>query len=432
MMKVLLVHPSIREWAAPCNLPLGAAYTAAALRDAGIEVTIIDDNVLRLTDKQISAWLAKVADYDLIGISAMCSQYTQVKRWVGLIKLDGFCPPVVLGGPISVLEDKLVKWLGVSVWCGESEEAFPGAVKGLSWNSPSVLHAHENSQEVIDLVYPYWQGFAMETYARNPVGFVNRRKWLDGAGDESTPRSMNVLAARGCPRRCTFCAKNFVGARYRTRSVISVMDEMLKLRSRYGIMYCHLSDDNTTANKKWLLEFCGQFAKYLLPSGGSWGCAGRVDSVDRETLQTMKDSGCAGVGIGFESGSQRILDVYKKGITVAQQEAALVACREVFGFADISVMVGAPGEDDQSVAESIELCRRTNTKPAVVFFTTPIPGSTLYANAVRDGLIKDEEAYLLSLGENSRQIACNVSGQSDEWLVAAKARLEDAVKGFGS
>jgi radical SAM superfamily enzyme YgiQ (UPF0313 family) len=431
-MKVLLIHPSVREWALPCNLPLGVGYTAAGLREAGVEYRVFDDNVRRASDQEILAELATVADFDLIGISAMCSQFLQVKRWVELAKLDGFCPPIVVGGPISVLGERLVKWLGVSVWRGESEEAFGDAVKGLSWTTPRVYEAQQIKQETLDRTLPRWVSFDMDLYTKNPVGFVNRRKWADGAGDEATPKSMNVLASRGCPRHCTFCAKNFVGQPYRTRSVDSVIDEMIKLRDRYGVKYTHLSDDNATASRPWLLEFCRQFKSHLAPGGCSWGCAGRVDSLDRCMLEIMKDSGCLGVGLGVETGSQRMLDVYRKGVTVAQNEAAIKACVEVFGSADYSLMVGGPGENDESVAESIQLCTRTNTKPAVCFFVTPLPGSSIYTNAVRDGLIPDEEKYLLTLGENGRQIACNVSGRSNQWLIDAKRDLEEATKGLGA
>jgi len=422
---ILLVHPKIRDWAPPNNLPLGLAYTAAGLKRGGALYEVFDDNVLRWSDDRIRAMLEERKP-EVVGITAICHQYAQVKRWCGLISLALPGCRVILGGPLTEVGWNLNFYLGKpQIFYGESEQEFPRLVGDAVWREYSAPAI----KDLDSLPWPDWDSFSMIEYAQNPVGFINTRKWSDGRAAGNVPRSMNLLATRGCPNRCTFCATNFKGQAYRKRSPYLVINEMAELKRRYNVEYFHLSDDNTTADRRWIGVFCDLFSRAL--PGCSWGCASRVDTIDEDVLRHMKDSGCLGVGLGVESGSQQILNTLKKGVTVEQNVEAILASKKVFGAANYSMMVGSPGETMETVQESIALCFRTETRPETVFFTTPIPGSDLYREAREKELIVDEEAYLMSLGENNKQIACNVSGQEDDWLRVAQATIEDETKQFG-
>jgi len=242
---------------------------------------------------------------------------------------------------------------------------------------------------------------------------------------------MNLLASRGCPFGCAFCAHDFLGKRPRRRSPANVLGEMAELKRRYDIGYWHLSDDNTMASLSWLYKFCDAISHNVLLRADFWGCAGRADAVSVEVLCKMFDNGCRIVGMGIESGSQRVLDSMNKRISVSENEKAIRNSVAVFGSASYSLIVGTPGETDADIEATIAMCRRTETRPETVFIATPLPGAQWYDYALEKGLIDDEEEYLLSLDENARRINCNISGRPDEWVVGAQKRIIDATRGFG-
>lgn len=432
MNPVLLVHPVVRRWAKPCNLPLGLAYTAAALKATDVQYGVLDDNMLRLSDDQIREYLGKckVTGLSLIGISAICHQYREVKRWVGLIREVLPEQPIIVGGPISVLGEKLAKWLNVDVWQGESEVGFPEAVLSGALNVAGV-HSSPRSVDALDsLPFPDWDSFDMAAYAAAPVGWINKNKWGTGEAVGPVPKSMNLLGSRGCPFKCAFCAHDFMGKRYRMRSPRNILMEMAELKRGWGVSYFHLSDDNTMASLSWLYKFCDAFGQHPLLRGCTWGCAGRADCASFEVLTKMRDSGCRIVGMGIESGSQRVLDAMNKRITVSENAKAIWASKRVFGSANYSLIVGTPGETDADINATIEMCRQTEIRPETVFVATPLPGAPWYDYALSKGLIPNEEEYLLKLDENARVINCNISGRDNDWVLGAKYRIEEATKCF--
>ena len=418
-MNVLLVHLPVRKRAEPNNIPLGVLYTAAALKRAGIKYQVLDLNEKRWSDFLIAAFIGS-GKFTHIGISAMVTQYREVERLVGIAGRSAPGVPVVVGGPVSVLGDDLVKWMPVAVWDGESEEDLNAEVLGLIGTGEQV---GTSPIDVNKAPLPDWNSVNMGMYSRNPVGAPNRNKWGNGHRTKDTPLSMNMLWSRGCPRKCSFCAHNFSSSKYRKRSPESIIQEMEILWQQYDIKYFHTSDDSSMTDKAWLAEVCNLIAKHEFLKDCTWGCAGRADECTVDTLTMMKQAGCVLVGMGVESGSQKMLDVYNKGASVDDNVNAINACKAVFGSADYSLMVGGPGEDNDTIAETVEMCQVTKTRPEVVFMVTPYPGTDLYDMAIADGLIVDERVYVRSLGEQGEQISCNVSGQSNEWLWDAKARI---------
>jgi len=429
-MNVLLIHPPVRENALPNNIPLGTLYTAAALREAAIDFQVLDLNERRWADSMIESFIFH-GGFTHVGISSIASQYRWVEKLVAMVHRIAYGVPVIIGGPISVLGEKLCEWLGsdVFVYQGESELEFPGYLKDKTYASQPVYRAGV-IENLDSLPSPFWNGCNMSAYVRNPVGAVNRHKWDGGRRGGEVALSANLLWTRGCPHKCSYCAHDFLGSNYRKRSPGAIVAEMEMLRRLYGARYFHTSDDNSMADRAWLGAVCDAIMSSKELQGCTWGCAGRVDRCDVETLMMMKKAGCVLVGLGVESGSQKMLDAYNKGVTVEQIEAAISACKTVFGGADYSVMVGGPGESEVTVRETIDLCRRTKTRPEVVFFTTPLPGAALYEYALKDNLIPDERAYVKGLGEMGEQIAANVSGQTDAWLFDAKRRIvQETFKG---
>jgi anaerobic magnesium-protoporphyrin IX monomethyl ester cyclase len=136
----------------------------------------------------------------------------------------------------------------------------------------------------------------------------------------------------------------------------------------------------------------------------------------------MAEAGCVLIGYGIESGSQKMLDVMKKGVTVEESKEAVRLTQKYLGWADCSFMIGTPGENRETIQETIDFCKELDLAPEVIFFMTPYPGTELYRMALEAGRIKDEEEeeYVLNLGEQGEKIRINFSELTDEELFKAQ------------
>jgi anaerobic magnesium-protoporphyrin IX monomethyl ester cyclase len=134
----------------------------------------------------------------------------------------------------------------------------------------------------------------------------------------------------------------------------------------------------------------------------------------------MANSGCVLIGYGIESGSQKMLDIMKKRVTVEQAKQAVRLTQKYIGWADCSFMIGIPGETRETIQETIDFCKELNLVPEVIFFATPYPGTELYELAKARNKIGDEEEYILRLGEQGEQIMVNFTDFTDEELAAIK------------
>ena len=118
-----------------------------------------------------------------------------------------------------------------------------------------------------------------------------------------------------------------------------------------------------------------------------------------------------------------MLDAMKKHVTVEQGKEAVRLTKKYLGWADCSFMIGTPGENRETIQETIDFCKDLELTPEVIFFMTPYPGTELYQMAWEQGKIEDEEEYILNLGEQGEKIMVNFSELSDEELWEAQAYM---------
>lgn len=435
-MKILLINPPIREWAKPNVLPLGLGYIASVLRGKGHEVDMMDINAYRWDTGEVEDRV-KNTEFDVVGIGAIVTVYKYVKWLAGILKKYHPDRKIVIGGSVgtSIPQIILEKTEADIVCIGEGELTIVDIIEALKngkdiagvdgiWfkGDDGRIHINKNRAPIKDLdalPLPAWDLFPMEIYLKNPVGAPNRNKWIDGGSDSEVPLSMNLNATRGCPYQCIYCYHDFMGSGYRHRSPKNIINEMRILYDQYGVRYFHFIDDEFCLKKSFVFDFCkelkGEFNKNV-----SWGCAGRVNLMTEDLVAAMADSGCVLIGYGIESGSQKMLDIMKKGVTVQQAKDAIQLTKKYLGWADCSFMVGVPGENRETIQETIEFCKEVDLAPEVIFFTTPYPGTELYRIALQQGKIKDEEEYILNLGEQGEKIRVNFSELADEELWEAQ------------
>ncbi len=124
-----------------------------------------------------------------------------------------------------------------------------------------------------------------------------------------------IMTSRGCPFACDFCSRPVFGNEFRARSASKVADEIEEVIS-LGYNRIWFADDCFTLNRKRLIEVCDEIIKRGLKIG--WECLSRVDTLDSETADKMKQAGCVRMFFGIESGNDSILKIMKKQITTKQ------------------------------------------------------------------------------------------------------------------
>ncbi|MFA6449536.1 MAG: radical SAM protein [bacterium] len=438
-MKILLINPMIRVWAAPNCFPSGLGYIAEMLLRDGHEVEVYDMNVLRPTPDEFERHIGE-SDYDIAGVGGIITIYSELKELIGELKRIHPDRPVMAGGssatsaPRIMMERAKADFLCI----GEGEITVPELVRAIEkggdcsdvsgiWRRDSDGRAVANPprhviQDINTIPMPRWDLFPIEVYARNPIGAVNLNKWVDGGtGDRVTPPSMNLISSRGCMFKCTFCYHDFMGAKYRYRTAANIYEEVALLKDRYGVKYIHFTDDCFITHRQNVMDFCDILIHEN--AGIEWGCAGRVNLMNEPLIARMKEAGCIFIGYGIESGSQKMLDLMKKKVTVEQAKDAILLTQKYLGWADCSFIVGMPGETPETIQETIDFCKSINLKPEVIFFATPYPGTELYDIALKMGKIPDEEEYLLSLGEQGEKVRVNFTEFSNQELTDIKERL---------
>ncbi|GHU50749.1 hypothetical protein FACS1894127_6430 [Clostridia bacterium] len=166
---------------------------------------------------------------------------------------------------------------------------------------------------------------------------------LNASGSDETPiEGFPLEGGRGCPFSCTFCSTNKFWKRcFRAKSVKSLIQEMKDLNTEYGHTVFVFNHDHFTFKKEYLHEFCDALIREDLKF--KWTCSSRIDTLDYDSIELMKNSGCIGIFVGIETGSKRmqwnirkninIEDAFDKIIYIKKQGFRVVVSF-IYGFAD--------------------------------------------------------------------------------------------------
>jgi anaerobic magnesium-protoporphyrin IX monomethyl ester cyclase len=186
------------------------------------------------------------------------------------------------------------------------------------------------------------------------------------------------MSERGCPFGCTYCVRTY-GRRLISRSAESILSEIERLRSDHGIRNVRFMDDTFTLNRERLLRICqGLLDRDLRVA---WTCLTRVDVLDRELLDLMRRSGCRRMYIGIESGSQRVLDYYKKNLTIVTIRRQMAVVKKSGLECSAFFIVGAPIETDADVDRSIALAKELDVDYVIVTKLQYWPDTELFTQA---------------------------------------------------
>ncbi len=389
-------------------LPSGVCYLHACLREAGHGSVLA--NLSAWSEAEIAQYF-KVNQPGLVAISQWTHNRHASLRLAEIVRSAAPAAVIVMGGGHATFQygDLLFAGSPVNlVVIGEGEATLLEL---------AIAVAESRPWQLIDGIATLQSGKVIVNPSRAALQNLDQLPFSsaylqDSIGLDCEQQAEFILTARGCPSACTFCSSPaFWNRRVRFRSPANIVDEIISIRNRFGLIYFSLRDDTFTADRGRTIEFCRLLIErkvYIV-----WNCQSRVTALDEELLLWMKRAGCECVQLGVESGSPRILDLLGKRITPQQVEEAAGAIRKAGINLSVYLIGDIPAETERDLDATIALMGRIRPDDGYVSPLAYFPGTELYKQALRDGLVagdlfrksKAEALFAVSnSGKNSRRL----------------------------
>jgi anaerobic magnesium-protoporphyrin IX monomethyl ester cyclase len=367
--------------------PLGTLYAASSLMAEHISVAVFDTmleppqpgftNAL----KQHRPQLVVIYEDDFNFLSKMCLTRMRELAWQLAREAREAGAVVIAHG--SDATDQVEAYLrnGVDfVLRGEAEQTLvelcstilsgrshldiPGLVSLNSAGEPiqSATRAPKN---------PTWS--ALPKPARELIDLEPyRQAWTSAHGHFSA----NVVASRGCPYHCNWCAKPISGNKFQIRPASLVAAEIRELKKMYGVQHIWFGDDVFALNHHWVQDFANEMEamQCVLP----FKIQSRADLMTHITVAGLKRAGCTEVWMGVESGSQKVLNAMEKGLRVTDVVTARARLADEGIRACYFLQFGYPGETWEDIQQTIALVRNTHPDDIGISFSYPLPGTVFY------------------------------------------------------
>ncbi len=209
---------------------------------------------------------------------------------------------------------------------------------------------------------------------------VSMEKYLGAWRQHHGAGSVSIITARGCPYECQWCSHEVYGKTHRRRKAVAVVDELEWILGRYDPDMLWFADDVFTIHHGWLAQFAPELQRrgIAIP----FECISRADRINERVADLLAEMHCFRIWIGSESGSQRVLDAMRRGVTVEQVHKAIKLCQSRGMQTGMFLMWGYEGEELEDIHATVRHVKVSNPD---VFLTTvayPIRG-TPYFEAVK-------------------------------------------------
>lgn len=395
-MRVLLASLSIEAESRLQDDPnapysIGLAYLQASLELAGHEVRLLFLNNFDQVSSEVS-FLNVVEEWrpQLVGMQVFSMNRTSTFAAIEKLRHDYPEIRVVIGGVhTSVMyEQMLHKYPHIITALGEGEITFTELC--------AALESGDSYDSIAGIAY-YQDGAVVVTKPRallkdlDLLPFPKHEVFFDGCPERTVG---HIISSRGCPFDCSFCCLKVISQRkYRARNVKSVVEEIVQLKARYPrLLQIQFHDDTFLLNNQRVIEFCQMIIPYQLDI--TFVCSARVKPVSAEMFAWMKKAGFVKIMFGLETGSAKLLNSIHKKIT-RDDVLNLFRIIKPFNFTITTfLMVGFPGEDDDTVKETIDLVRETQkicyNWIAGIGKLWVYPGTEIYRIMKESGKIADD------------------------------------------
>ena len=402
-MKILFVHYD--NGGAQNPIPMGPCYVAGYLKEHGYEdITYYSQDVYHFSEHHLTEYL-NTHHFDVLGLGFVAGyyQYDKILRICEAINRSKDRPFVVLGGygPSPVPDFFLEKTGADLVICGEGEvgmlELVKKASKGQLYYLPIV--EFKPIKDLDTIPFPYYDPLPMEYYL-NQKPFANMR---------ATDRFLPMITSRGCPYSCNFCQKQTHNIRF--RSAQNVAEELGKYVSDYGVNFVQFWDELFVISEKRTYAL----TRAIMPFDIHYWCTARVNTVNKDILAMLKESGCVYIDYGIEQFDNVALRAMNKKQTEEQILNAIKLTQEAGIKIGFNIIFGNLGDTKESLRKSVNLLSEYNDygQLRTIRPVTPYPGSPLYDIALEKGLLTGPEDFY-NKHKNVELLTCNFTDMTDD------------------
>lgn len=366
------------------SLPIGVGTLAGYMVSQGRQVKILDE-LLSSGQRFIEDIEEKLKGLDkpyIFGISCLTINIGRVYKMAKMLKEKYPDSKVILGGihPTAVPEEALSKEGVDIVVRGEGEvtllalfDAIKGGkdyrrVEGISFKDSGQI-SHNPSRPLspnLDFLPTF------------PYGMFDAKRYnLDF-----------IMTSRGCPHNCIFCSQQLIsGRRYRFRSLERVAEDLDILINKYKQPSFAFLDDDLLVDKKRAQALCEMIVKKEFHLKANFGCQTRADNVKEEILPYLKAAGFSFIGLGMETGSEKVMKIIQKGETVEANIRAVMMLKKN-GFSVNGFFVfGLPQETAQDRLKGYLLAKSLSLDYAKFNNAVPYPGTKLFEIAQKEGTL---------------------------------------------
>ena len=287
---------------------------------------------------------------------------------ISFIKKYNSSSKIIVGGPLIATQirvqdketlDYILEMLNADFYINSSqgEEALTQILSALKSNG---------EYELINNIYYRKDGkyFSNEINQENNLLSDNMVNWKLFANKIES--AVNIRTAISCPFSCSFCGFPQHAGKYQVADIEGVKKELAYLGEIKKVNSINFIDDTFNIPKERFKEILKHIINHKYRF--KWNSYLRCQFIDREIVELMRESGCQGVFLGIESGSQKILENMNKATTLEKYREGIKLLRENGITTFASFIVGFPGETEETVRETINFIEET--KPT--FFRTQL------------------------------------------------------------
>ncbi len=398
--------------------PLNLALLAAYIREKGnYECSIVDFEVVpAINAKQMAETILK-EEPKYVCLTTLTPRHPiLVKISEELKKLKSDIVNIV-GGPHITGAPKTSLYHGIDYGIvGEGEEALielldcmengikPSRIDNLLYKEGDHIIINKTRPFIKDLdglPLPAWDLMTIDEYL-DPIYFEGSH--------------MGVFTGRGCPYDCIFCASNVTWKRkIRLRSVENVIRELNYIRNKLNVRNVMYFDDNFDADKRRALELCNKMIEQKIDI--KYTVQIRADSISPELAIALKKSGCLFLAIGVESGNAGMLRKIGKRETKGQIKKGVRILKEIGLPVISSYIIGLPGDNHETIKETIDFAFELNTDQMKFMLLAPVPGTRAYDIALEKNLVDPTNFEQMEGTSFYDSVSINLSDISAEDLI---------------
>ncbi len=378
--ETLLIVPPNRSY--DRRLPLGVMQISSYLTSKNFENDILDFKGIEQEKgmEKIKEAILK-SKPKFVGMSCFITELPILKELCEFIKKENKDTVIIIGGPYPTerpdhFVEKEIKFDYLVL--GEAEESFYELIKeikegrdgkelkGVAYLKEGKLiknASRPDVQNLDELPFPAYEKVDMKYYTQ-PNSWTIRGVYLS---------SLLMFTARGCPYVCKFCTVR--DRRPRMMSPKKIVDHLELLVKNYKIDGIQFGDDTFTLYRWRVYEIF----KLIKERGIKliYGIQTRADLLDEELVKFLKENGVIQVNMGIESGSDKMLKVVDKRVTVARIRQTAQVCRTLGMRMSAFMMINIPGETKEDIEESLKLVKEMKFNVTQWSVYNPYPGTDL-------------------------------------------------------